>query len=328
MLATESRLRELKARPSVPKTARRLVFHPESPFADTVARLDRLAPTPLNVVLLGETGTGKELVARRLHDASPRSPGPFVALNCAAIPEALLESILFGHERGAFTGAVRSQKGKFEAAHRGTLFLDEVGDLSLPLQAKLLRVLQEGVVEPLGSVKSVSVDVRIVAATHKDLEAELRRGSFRQDLYFRLAGATLRLPPLRERPRDLALLVEAFLEEAGSSLKLSAEAQARLVTHAWPGNVRELAHVVSRAAWLAEGSRIETADLELSQGLPLPEPSQDFGDLKDAQREFTRHYVNQALAQNGGNRALASQRLGISERSLYRMLADAPDKEA
>ncbi len=307
---------------------------PASPMAETARKLAKLAPTPLSVLVLGETGTGKEVAARELHRQSARPKGPFVAVNCAAIPATLLESTLFGHERGAFTGAVRAQPGKFAQADGGTLFLDEIGDLSLELQAKLLRAIQERQVEPLGALRPVPVDVRIVAATHQDLEAAVRAGRFRQDLYFRLNGALLRLPPLRERgAADVAALAEHFLRKIGSPLRLSPAALRALELHPWPGNVRELEQVVTRAALLAEGEEIVTEDLELASpvGAPLIELGRELGrdlggglgfrSLELAQLAFTRDFVGRALERHQGSRAQAAAELGISERTLYRILS-------
>ena len=300
------------------------------PMSEVARKLAKLAPTPLSVLVLGETGTGKEVVARELHRQSARSNGPFVAINCAAIPATLLESTLFGHERGAFTGAVRAQPGKFAQAEGGTLFLDEIGDLPLELQAKLLRAIQERQIEPLGSLKTVEIDVRIIAATHQDLEGSVRTGRFRQDLFFRLNGAQLRLPPLRERgASDIAALTEHFLRKIGSPLKLSTEALRAMEHHPWPGNVRELEQLVTRAALLCDSQEITPTDLELNapSGIPaltraeLSLELETFQNLQAAQLAFTRDFVERALERHQGNRALASVELGISERTLYRILS-------
>jgi transcriptional regulator with GAF, ATPase, and Fis domain len=301
------------------------------PMPEVARKLAKLAPTPLSVLVLGETGTGKEVAARELHRQSPRAAKPFVAINCAAIPATLLESTLFGHERGAFTGAVRAQPGKFAQADGGTLFLDEIGDLPLELQAKLLRVLQERQVEPLGASKPVAVDVRVVAATHQDIDAAVRAGRFRQDLYFRLNGATLRLPPLRERgSADLMRLAEHFLRKAGSPARFSAEALRAMEAHPWPGNVRELEQLVTRAALLSEGDEISVADLDLAPAalrehgmLPSNLASDLPSNLQDAQLAFTQDFAARALERHGGSRSLAAAELGISERTLYRIIASA-----
>ncbi len=291
-------------------------------------KLEKLAGTPLGVLILGETGTGKEVVARELHRRSARADKPFVAVNCAAIPGTLLESTLFGHERGAFTGAVRAQEGKFVAASGGTLLLDEIADLPLELQAKLLRVLQEKVVDPLGATRPVPVDVRILAATHQDLEAAVTSGRFRQDLFFRLNAACLRIPPLRERLDDVETLAAHFLEKAGTGHKLAPDALAALRAHSWPGNVRELEQVITRAALLSEGPELRREDLEIGQarvaraGVASAFPPETT--LEQAQGAFTREFVSQALERCGGNRAEAARELGVSERTLYRILAQSP----
>lgn len=287
-------------------------------------RIEKLAPTPLNVLILGETGVGKERVAQMLHQKSDRANGPFVAVNCAAIPSSLLESTLFGYERGAFTGAVKSQSGKFVLAEGGTLFLDEIGELSTDLQAKLLRVLQEKVVEPLGGVKRVELNVRVLAATHVDLEAAVNSGRFRQDLFFRLNGASLKIPPLRSRTDDILAMAEFFLQRQGRSFKFSEEAKSALQAHSWPGNVRELEHVVCRAAFLAEGPEIQVSDLELESGGKISPVEEMLGgeiqNLEAAQAEFTKAYIHQALAKFEGKRSETAEKLGVSERTLYRMI--------
>jgi transcriptional regulator with GAF, ATPase, and Fis domain len=293
-----------------------------SPALTEIARrIRKLATTPLSVLILGETGTGKELAARELHAASDRSRAPFIAINCAAIPATLLESTLFGYERGAFTGAVKAHAGKFIEAQGGTLFLDEIGDLPLDLQGKILRVLQERTVEPLGG-RALPIDVRLVAATHQDLEALIRQGRFRQDLFFRLNGAQVKLPPLRERTADIAGLATYFLRKSGCERLLSAEALKTLEKHSWPGNVRELEQVVTRAGHLSEGIAIESKDLELMSPGTLLNSDQAFDSLEEAQGVFTREYVERILTRNEGNRGAAAQDLGISERTLYRILAE------
>jgi two-component system response regulator AtoC len=238
----------------------------------------RVAPTPATVLVTGESGTGKELVARAIHRLSGRAGGPFVAVNCAAIPEDLLESELFGHERGAFTGAIARKAGRFERAHGGTLFLDEIGDMSLVLQAKILRALQEREVERVGGEERISVDVRVVAATHRDLAERIRTGDFREDLYYRLAVVRIHLPPLRERPGDvraLALHYAARFARAYSRplAAVSPAALERLQAHAWPGNVRELRNVLERAALMAPGETLLPEHLELDAGSAPPSPS-------------------------------------------------------
>ncbi|MGZ3709061.1 MAG: sigma-54 interaction domain-containing protein, partial [Bdellovibrionota bacterium] len=296
------------------------------PASQSMAELDRkitkLAGTPLSVLLLGETGTGKDVVAREIHGRSARAAKPLVAVNCAAIPATLLESTLFGYEKGAFTGAERAQPGKFMQAQGGTLFLDEIGDLPLELQAKLLRVLQDRKVEPLGAREAVAVDIRILAATHQNLEEAVRSGRFRQDLYFRLNGATIKIPPLRERRGDILPLAQHFLARAGAELKLSCDAIEALQMHPWPGNVRELEQVITRAGLLAEGTEIQVSDLELQKENPGATDYSlgSFATLEEAQLAFTRDFVERALERSGGNRAETAQSLGVSERTLYRIL--------
>ncbi len=241
-------------------------------WRQVVERIRLAAPTPATVLLLGETGTGKEGAARAIHAWSARRTGPFVAVNCAVLQGPLVLSELFGHEKGAFTGASARRPGRFELADGGTLFLDEVADLPAEAQALLLRVLEEGAFERVGGTRTIRVDVRVVAATHKDLEAEVAAGRFRRDLYYRLAAFPIRLPPLRERPGDVLLLAGVLLREIGASLgmpnlRLSEEAARRLEAHPWPGNVRELANVLERAAILAEGGLVEPRHLELGTGM-------------------------------------------------------------
>lgn len=288
-----------------------------------VARtIERVANTNVSVMLLGASGTGKELLARGLHEASDRRDGAFVAINCAAIPENLLESELFGHEKGAFTGAVKTTEGKIEQAHGGTLFLDEVGDIPLPLQVKLLRFLQERVIERIGSRKSISVDTRIVCATHQDLEAMIADGRFREDLYYRLAEIVVRIPSLAERPGDAALLAKAFLarfaREMNPAVKgFAPDALAAIDAWHWPGNVRELENRVKRAVIMAEGKLVSAADLDLTVG--------EGGDaealnLKSAREAADRRVIRHALARSEGNISNTAKLLGISRPTLYDLL--------
>ncbi|MEK7689473.1 MAG: sigma-54-dependent Fis family transcriptional regulator, partial [Bdellovibrionota bacterium] len=331
---TRARRENSKLRAMVTEWPSGLIFA-SSAMSEVARKIEKLAPTPLSVLILGDTGAGKEVVAHELHERSPRAKKPFVALNCAAIPATLLESTLFGHERGAFTGAVRSQPGKFLLADGGTLFLDEIGDLPFELQAKLLRVLQERQIEPIGASRPVAIDIRVLAATHQDLDAAVKAGKFRQDLYFRLAGSTLKIPPLRDRQDDVAPLVRHFLKKLGSPKGLSPEAWTALEHHEWPGNVRELEQVITRAAMLSDGPDILVADLELpvakpassangvqTLGAALVEQSSDLK-LRDAQDAFTSAFVAQVLHRNSGNRTAAAHELGISERTLYRLLSPA-----
>jgi DNA-binding NtrC family response regulator len=288
-------------------------------------RLETYAASDAPVLLTGESGTGKELFARRLHALGPRRRGPFLAVNCAALPDQLIEAELFGHERGAFTGAVRRREGRFKAAHGGTLLLDEIGDLSPAMQTKLLRVLAEGRFEALGSDETVQVDVRIVAATNQNLRRQVAERRFREDLYFRLRVLDLEIPPLRERPGDLPLLLEYFLGRftppGQAQPEVSVEAWHALERHAFPGNVRELAHAVERAVVLSRGGRIDLEHLppELADA-PAAEPAtphKPFATLAEASREFERGHIRRALALTGGHRRQAAELLGISRKSLW-----------
>ncbi len=292
-----------------------------SPEMMAVCRtIEKVAPADATVLVLGESGTGKELVARALHNLSPRNEGPFVAINCAAIPENLLESELFGYEKGAFTGAARTTPGKFETAHGGTLFLDEVGDLPMSLQAKLLRFLQERVIERVGGRKQIPVDVRVVCATHKDPQKLIHEGKFREDLYYRISEITVRIPPLRERTGDVLLLARVFLErfskQYGHKVKqFSPDAIAALENHPWPGNVRELENRIKRAVIMAEGRQITAADLELGAG----GDGQSF-DLREIRDRAEREAILRALSHVGGKISQAAELLGVSRPTLYDLL--------
>lgn len=277
--------------------------------------IDKVAPTDATVLVLGESGTGKELVARRIHHLSPRRDRPLVAVHCATFPENLLESELFGYERGAFTGATRRKVGHFEYADGGTIFLDEVGELPPSVQAKLLRFLQERQFTRLGGVEPVSVDVRVVAATNRDLEEEVRKGRFREDLFYRLNVFPIELPPLRERREDIPLLVEHFLRQRNRPPEVvSPEAMEALLAYDWPGNVRELENVVERALILAGEGRI-TPDL-----LPFGRPRANRMELPDegvSLEEVERELIIRALEKAGWNKAKAAKLLGITRRRLY-----------
>ncbi len=284
--------------------------------------VERLAGVAAPVLLLGESGTGKEALARALHDLGPRAKKPFIAINCAAIPEALLESELFGHERGAFTGAVRQVNGRIEAANGGTFFLDEVGDLPPSLQAKLLRVLQDQVVERVGGRVPVRVDVRIVSATNLPLEERASSGHFRADLLYRLNSLTLRVPPLRDRGGDVLLLARWFLARHGQAFQrrlrgFDEGALAAMAAHSWPGNVRELGNRIQRAVLMANGPMLGAADLELEEPTPVCGTSLD---LRDARARAEHEMISRAMAQSHGNVAGAARLLGISRPTLYGLL--------
>ncbi len=288
-----------------------------------VARtIERVANTNVTVMLLGASGTGKELLARGLHDSSDRRSGAFVAINCAAIPENLLESELFGHEKGAFTGAVKTTEGKIEQAQGGTLFLDEVGDIPLPLQVKLLRFLQERVIERIGSRKSIEVDTRIVCATHQDLEAMIGDGRFREDLFYRLAEIVVRIPSLAERPGDAALLAKAFLarfsREMNPQVKgFAPDALAVIDAWHWPGNVRELENRVKRAVIMSDSKLLGAVDLDLA----APGGAEaSVLNLKSAREEADRKVIRHALARSEGNISNTAKLLGISRPTLYDLL--------
>jgi transcriptional regulator with GAF, ATPase, and Fis domain len=306
------------------------------------ADLDRLAPSDASLIVVGETGTGKELVARYLHEHSRRSDQPFVAVNCGALVETLVEAELFGYERGAFTGAIKDQVGWFEAANGGTLFLDEIGDLPLPLQVKLLRVLQEREVVRLGARKAVPIDVRIVAATNVDLEAAVTAKRFRQDLFFRLNVASVCVRPLRERPGDIPALARHFLGLYGtrmerSDLALSPAALNALASYSWPGNIRELENIIHNAVLLAIGPTIEPGDFRFSRGNPPGDPSQLSmddevralierslaRDERDVFERVAKIIVTTAFNLSGANQVRAAERLGLTRNAMRTQLARA-----
>jgi DNA-binding NtrC family response regulator len=289
----------------------------------------RVAPSQATVLILGESGTGKELFARAIHYASPRAGRPLVKVNCAALPENLLESELFGHEKGAFTGAVARRLGRFEQADGGSLFLDEIGDLSSPLQAKLLRVLQEREIERVGSNQTISVDVRLIAATNRNLEEAIRKGTFREDLYYRLNVVTLSLPPLRERKEDIPILIEHFLKKYArknkkAEVSLTKEARDLLLQHGYPGNVRELENIIERAVVLCRGNTVTAQDLPLNlretkMGAP-PGEGGEGGRLPESVENLERRLILRALERSGGVQTRAAEELGINERVLrYKM---------
>ena len=356
--------RDFLIKPFMPQQLLEVIarHHPSPPAAKTSAdgeiiasdpailavknRCERVADTGATVLLTGESGVGKDVFAKQIHQLSGRNSKPYVAINCAAIPDNLLESTLFGYEKGAFTGATKAQPGKFEQANGGTLFLDEIGEMPLELQAKLLRVLQDQVVERLGSMRSVNCDVRIVAATNQDLQQRVKDGKFREDLYFRLAVFPIRIPPLRERQQDILPLAEHFLVRYGRTmgrqgLKLSAQSNHALQNYPWPGNVRELENAMQRALLLSDGDLIEPNDIELhgsapsstasapvanlsAGGTPLAYSSDTESTTSGAQDmdSIEREHILKVLKQVGGNRKEAVNILGLSERALrYKLKA-------
>jgi putative PEP-CTERM system response regulator len=336
-LATENFLlkEELASRRGAPQ-----IIGEDAKLKQVTVNLHRAAATDATVLLEGESGTGKELFARALHALSPRSDGPFVAINCAAIPETLLETELFGHEKGAFTGAAVRKPGKFELAHRGTLFLDEIGDLPLSLQAKILRALEEKRFERLGGTVSLQVDVRVVAATNRHLKAAVAARQFREDLYFRLSVFPITIPPLRERPDDILMLAKYFIERFCRDLKkkplvLAPSAIQELHAYSWPGNVRELQNCIERAVILTEGDTIHAHHLNLSFREAAPSaPAGDgpwaaidlSGTLAEASRrvlgEVERRKIEQALKEAGGNRGRAAEVLQVSYKTLTAKLKE------
>jgi DNA-binding NtrC family response regulator len=303
------------------------------------AVIEKVADTPSTVLITGESGTGKELVAKALHENSSRKGGPFIKINCAAIPKTLMESELFGYEKGAFTGATSSKPGRFELADRGTLFLDEIGEIPVEMQVKLLRAIQESEFERVGGIKTIKVDVRLITATNRDLEQEIQKGNFREDLFYRLNVVPLQIPPLRKRTGDIPLLVGHIIKKFNERLKksitgMSDEALAALEGHSWPGNIRELENVLERTILFCKGDRIERADLQLSsaaqepasQSQPVPmlgdvdDEAELSGSLKEVVRAETarveRELIVKALDETGGNVTQAARLLKISRKSL------------
>lgn len=301
----------------------RKLFGDSPPMQQVYTLIEQVAPTKATILVTGESGTGKELAARSIHDASNRQNQPFVSINCAAIPDGLMESQLFGHERGAFTGADQKRKGKFELADKGTLLLDELGDLPGPLQAKLLRVLQESQFERVGGSKSISVDVRILACTSKDLQKEVEAGRFRQDLLYRLQVIPLKMPPLREHKEDIEILCNIFLQEFnslhGKSVTITSEAIDCLKGYDFPGNARELRNLMERASVLCRGPEITPADLptDLRQ---LSKPDDVGFILSDNMAIAEQNCLKRALSQSNGNRTKTAKLLGISRKNLWEKL--------
>jgi len=317
LVLENQRLRELVNYGGGPSS----IIGKSKPMEDLRRTMEKLAKSAENVLVLGENGTGKELVARALHDASPRRERPFVVVNCGAIHANLVESELFGHEKGAFTGAERARIGVLEAADQGTVFLDEIGELPAATQVALLRALQFGEIRPVGSEKTRKVDLRVIAATNSDLASAIKEGTFREDLYYRISTLLVEVPPLRDRREDIALLGEVFLErcqtaiEEDEKLRLSTEAQAALRAHTWPGNVRELENAMARLAALVEGTTVRVEDVErhvlgrrrIKQGSL---PSLDIEQLE-------RLAILEALSSHAGNRRVAAAELGIAIKTLY-----------
>jgi len=320
-----------------------------APTADKVAEIEgksqrmldvyklvaRVAPSTATVLVVGESGTGKELVARAIHNRSPRANNPFVPVNCTALSESLLESELFGHARGAFTGAVAAKRGLFETANGGTLFLDEIGDMGPKMQAQILRVLQDGEMRPVGGTEAIRVDVRLVCATNRDLEAEVKATRFREDLYFRINVVTVRMPPLRDRAGDIPILVRHFINkiarrEARAQASVSPEALEVLCRYSWPGNVRELENAIERAVAVAKGNVVLPSDLpaEVYGGSTVAVAS--ILDDRPTLGELERRYIALVLTECGGNKKRAAEKLGIDRRTLYRAIersGDAGDPE-
>ncbi len=319
----EAENRRLAAKIGEDKTVLGSMITAAPEMAKVARTIERVANTNVSVMLLGASGTGKELLARGLHDASDRREGAFVALNCAAIPETLLEAELFGHEKGAFTGAVKSTEGKIEQAHGGTLFLDEVGDIPLPLQVKLLRFLQERTIERIGGRSAIPVDTRIVCATHQDLEAMIAAGTFREDLFYRLAEIVVKIPTLAERPGDAVLLAKAFLQRFSAEMNPSVkgfapDALAAIDGWNWPGNVRELENRVKRAVIMTDAKLVGAEDLDLAPG--AAEESADVLNLKSARERSDRTMIRHALARSEGNISSTAKLLGISRPTLYDLI--------
>ena len=314
--------------------ARRYPF--TSPSMREVERLlTRVAPTGSTVLIAGESGTGKGVAARQIHELSTRRDGPFVPVNCSAIPENLLESEFFGHTKGAFTSADKARKGLFVQAHGGSIFLDEIGELPLAMQTKLLHVIEAKQVRAVGSDQVQQVDVRIIAASNRDLPQMVKDGRFREDLYFRLSVFQIRMPPLRERRADIAGLIRFVLAQHGSSdavLAIDLDAEAVLVQYDWPGNVRQLENVLQRASILADDGRIGIDDLpaEVSRAVPLAgrveAPAMNSGTLRERVRAYELKLIQHAIEDAGGDRRLAAQRLGIGVSSLYRKLEELPSE--
>jgi two-component system NtrC family response regulator len=292
-----------------------------APMRPVFETIRKVATTDAPVLILGESGTGKEMAAKAIHQRSARKGGPFVAINCSAIPETLLESELFGHEKGAFTGAHAQRKGRIESAAEGTLFLDEIGEIPLPIQVKLLRFLQEQTVERVGGRQEIHINTRVIAATNANLKKAMAAGTFREDLYYRLAVVQMVIPPLRERENDVHLLAQFFLNRFAAqvnkpNLVFDQETIRALSKHLWPGNVRELENCIRRAVIMAEGRRVMMRDLELTAAKPEP----DTTTLKDAREAVERQMIQKALKKHSGKIAPAAVELGLSRPTLYELM--------
>ena len=299
-------------------------FIGDSPQVQQVSRMvDRIAPTEITTLLLGESGTGKEVLARAIHERGPRAKKPFIAINCASIPETLLESELFGFERGAFTGAHKQTKGKIECANGGTLFLDEIGDMPYPLQAKILRFLQEKVIERLGGRQEIPVDVKVICATHQDLQGMVTEKSFREDLFYRISEVTINIPPLRERGEDVLLLARAFLnsfaKQFGRPISGFSESASRLLMeYHWPGNIRELQNKIKSAVVMADGKQISDFDLALH---PVEDESRQMPfNLRQVREEAEKQTISRAITMVSGNMSKAAELLGITRPTLYSLM--------
>ena len=323
--------------PPPSRLATRMILQSGAMF-DVIALADRAARSQATVLVQGESGTGKELVARHIHDHSPRAGGPFVKVHCAALPDQLLESELFGYEKGAFTGAASRKPGRVELADKGTLFLDEIGDISAATQVKLLRILQDRQYERLGGTTTLTADVRFVAATHRNLVKMVKEGTFREDLYYRLNVVSVVVPPLRERPEDIAPLVEHFAQRAAAvhgvpRVRIAPDAMRQLERYSYPGNVRQLQNMVERLVILADAARVTPEDVQrelsklegpataASRGAPLDLKTSVI-ELDEAVRRAERHVLEKALKRAGGNRSAAARILGVSRRTLYNKLTE------
>ncbi|GGA84550.1 PEP-CTERM-box response regulator transcription factor [Neiella marina] len=299
-------------------------FIGNSPQVQQVSRMvDRIAPTEITTLLLGESGTGKEVLARAIHERGPRADKPFIAINCASIPETLLESELFGFERGAFTGAHKQTKGKIECANGGTLFLDEIGDMPYPLQAKILRFLQEKVIERLGGRQEIAVDVKVVCATHQNLQGMVAEKSFREDLFYRISEVTINIPPLRERGEDILLLSRAFLQSFSQQFGrkitgFSEVANSALMAHHWPGNIRELQNKIKSAVIMADGKQVTELDLALMPSSQQVE--QQPLNLRQVREAAESQAISRAITRSEGNMSKAAELLGVTRPTLYALI--------